>query len=163
MIRFAIVLAACASPAHEAPPANRTTAPVIGDAELLARTVLADWAAVPDAGLLPPDGPVLVLQTIGEHGEKLTAASLPSGPRPFVLRSDEALQAQADATNTNVAYVRISVSFDGDSTAYVTSGVDILLPKSSTAIKMCCCSTSIEYKKQAGQWRASGQRMSMCS
>ena len=169
MRRLAVwfVLAIGCAPSPPPQPVGNAVPPhaPVDDHDVLVTTVLQQYVAAPDTladhGLLPASGPVYVAAEIDEH-QRVHAVALPPGR--FAIRTLADLQAEADRTKTNVAFIRFfDLTVDDATHAHVQVGVDIILPKQSQGIKMCCCSSAARWEKHGGVWAPGNTRMSICS
>jgi len=167
-LALVLLVTSCSSPASTQ-LANTRPAPAASehsDADALVSLALerflADPKTLPDAGLLPKVGPIYVLREIGDSGA-VSQVALPAARRPFVLIALADAQAQADRSNDSVHFIKFDgVSVNG-TTAAVTVGVDFVMPKSTSAIKMCCCAGTDTYEKRGGQWAFVRRGLMSCS
>ena len=104
-----------------------------------------------------PDAPVLKLQNIavreeiGRSGLKVPEVAV-GGLNGWILRSQAALQQEADETRTIVYFVVIeSVTIRGN-TAIVEWGTDLAIPKPATGIVVCCSLATDRYVQQGNAW-----------
>jgi hypothetical protein len=170
-LALAAVLGCSAPKAREVPVSNTTGAPAAPRADehdAIVAAVLARFSAdpetLPDAGLLPKQGPIYVLSEVGEKPDPVVRiGALPRGPRPFVGRTLAELQAEADKHNVILQFIHFySITIHGDR-ASVSSGADILYPTRHRDLKTCCCLSSDEYEKRAGRWTFVSRGSSICS
>lgn len=123
------------------------------DADALARRVLSEEltkGTLPDINLLPESGRVFVRSPV--RGARLSARAFgPVGKRSLRAATLEELQELADRQDRTVVFIEIEIEIAGD-TAHVDSGVDIVLPATSDAMKTCCCSRSTTWRKVRGRW-----------
>lgn len=150
----------------ERPVAAPLSADQQRDNDALAQRILArelfDKRNLPDIGLLPKSGPIFILSS---DCTPLTARAFPNaGQRRLRLMSLAELQDQANQSNETVAVVVLDFSITSD-TADVSSGVDIVLPSSSTSGKLCCCIRSQDWVKRDGRWKPdpNGRVSTICS
>ena len=87
----------------------------------------------------------------------------PRLPPPFVLKPIAELDAEATRTKTNIGFIHVySVSVTG-TTAVITIGGDVSVPKDPNIIKMCCCESVDTYDFAAGAWVFTARKQSICS
>jgi hypothetical protein len=146
-------------------------APAASELDTLVAAVLArlgEEDAIPDAGLLPKEGPAYVLTEVeipGDKGNKgdtiAHIRTLPQQPRPFVGKTRAELEAEADRNGDRVAFVRFySIRLSGN-TALVSVGIDVEL--AGRAPKLCCCLAEDRYDRRDGRWTFTSRGSSICS
>jgi hypothetical protein len=138
--------------------------------EAIVAAVLDRFAADPetllDAGLLPQKGPLYVLTEIGGESEQdrpVQISTLPRATRPYVGKTLAELQAEADRKNEKVTFIHIYTITIKNNRATVSSGADILLPRRTDRVKLCCCLADDVYEKRGGRWTFARRSGSMCS
>ena len=166
LLVVAVVATACSGgPQREtrlanAAPAEPAAGVALTDQDALVHAVLARYLAfgvLPDHDLLPKQGPIYVLDELGDPiGSRISASALPEAIRPFELRTMAQLRAEAEAKNHEVAFIRFHWISVAGADATVNVGGDIVLPRQSHAIKTCCCSASYRYAKRMGKWGPTG-------
>ena len=151
-----------------APPIANGAAPAADprtDAERLIGAVLQryldDPSTMSDAGLLPQAGAIPVAREIDDRAA-VTAAGLPVVGRGFVVRDLADLQAEADRRGEEVAFIRFTQVEIAVDHAVVGVGVDIVLPKATDAIKMCCCRSVSSYLRRPDGWAYGVRQSSIC-
>jgi hypothetical protein len=118
----------------------------------------------PDFGLVSEKTPILLRSEVRAPACALSDSGLFGGIRGgFVLRSTGQLQADADALKTRQVFVVVQSVNISANEATVRLGVDLLLPRSSTSIKLCCCEQEAVLRRIANQWRFSRWGAGMCS
>src|SRR5262249_5338156 len=132
----------------------------------LVTTIVADYlrdpSTMPDAGLAPEIGPIMIVVEI-TNGPPLRLDRLPHGPRPIAITTLDGMQHDANTRDQRIGFLRIAIDFDRDHNgAAVSRGGDIAIPATSKVIKMCCCSSSQHYHRVAGGWQASQFVLSVC-
>jgi hypothetical protein len=142
-----------------APPASSPTDRDLVVAAVLQR-YLDDADTMPDARLLPEDGPVLVEREIGEGEHAITSASLPAGRRTFALASRAELHARAVRTDKVAFIFFMTVEVNGDH-AEVSVGADLTFAR-PTAI-LCCCVATDTYVWRNGRWTFEARSGETCA
>ena len=118
----------------------------------------------PDFGMVSEETPILLRSEVRAPACALSDSGLFGGIREgFMLRSTGQLQADADASRKAQVFVVVqSVNISANS-ATVRLGVDLLLPRSSTNIKLCCCESEAVLSRIADQWQFSRWGAGVCS
>ena len=146
--------------------------------EQIARVELEHWLHdptwLPDAKLLAPTGPVLVLRdveiarmandAVTTEVQRITPSALPPGRRTYALVARDALQVQADRSGHEVAYIAFDVTFfAGVSDAHVGFSVRMALPSSTKGPILCCCGATDLFASRDGRWTLTKRRGLVCS
>ncbi|HEY3450391.1 MAG TPA: hypothetical protein VGK67_28815 [Myxococcales bacterium] len=118
---------------------------------------------LPDRGLLPADGPLLVREEIYDSAFKVTSASLPQPSTQLVTRAWVELQQVADASGQDLFFIEIGGLDLVGNEATLTIGVGFAIPESSQRAMLCCCSRTDSYTWQDGRWVFSKAINGQCS
>jgi hypothetical protein len=128
------------------------------------RETFSPQGKFPDFSLVGEKAPVLLRSEVRGPACVLSDGALFGGIRGgFVLRSTAQLQADADASKTRQVFVVVQSVDISANEATVRLGVDLLLPRSSTSIKLCCCEQEAVLGRIADQWQFSRWGAGMCS
>jgi hypothetical protein len=133
-----------------------------------------DPAWLPDAKLLGPTGPVLVLgdvelahmanDAVTIDVQHLTPSALPAGARAYTLIAKDALQAAADRSGHEVMYVAFDVTFfAGAADVHVGFAVRMVLPSAKQGLMLCCCGATDVFENHDGHWTLTKRRGVVCS
>jgi hypothetical protein len=145
-----------ACPLAAGPPASTR------DREQLAAQVLARGvSAIPDGGMLPERGPILVASDFTARVHLSNAAL--GGSARFVLKTMRELQWEADQTGKDVRYIYFSRLDVAGMCATVDVGVGIVLPSSSKVTPLCCCDAVDLYDLRNGRWTFRTNVSTSCS
>lgn len=118
----------------------------------------------PDFGLVSEKSPILLRSEVRAPACALSDSGLFGGIRGgFVLRSTGQLQADADALKTRQVFVVVQSVNISANEAIVRLGVDLLSPRSSTSIKLCCCEGDAVLSRIGNRWQFSRWGAGMCS
>jgi hypothetical protein len=149
--------------AAEAPP-DGCVSEIETVAAAALRETFSSEGKFPDFGLVSEKSPILLRSEVRAPACALSDSGLFGGIRGgFMLRSSGQLQADADALKTSQVFVVVqSVSISANE-ATVRLGVDLLLPRSSTGIKLCCCEGEAVLSRVANQWHFSRWGAGICS
>jgi hypothetical protein len=135
---------------------------------------LRDPAWLPDAKLLAPTGPILVLRDVEivrmadasttTNVQILLPSVLPIGPRTYALMTKDALQAEADRVGHAVNYVAFDVTFfAAASEARVGFGVAMVVPSATKGLTVCCCGATDLFDNHDGHWTLAKRHAVVCS
>jgi hypothetical protein len=145
-----------ACPLAAGPPASTQ------ERERLASQVLARGvSAIPDGGLLPESGPILVASDFTAQVHLSNVAL--GGSKRFVLKTMRELQAEADRTDEEVMYIHFEKLDIAGTCATVDVGVGIVLPSHSTKTPSCCCDAVDLYELRNGHWTFRTNVSTSCS
>lgn len=129
---------------------NSNTTSVDAVLSALLRRAHSQPNSIPDGKLLKIQN-VAVREEIGRSGVKVPEVAL-EGLNGWILRSQAALQQEADETRSIVYFVVVqSVRIRGD-TAIVEWGTDLAIPKPVRGIVVCCSLATDRYVKQGNAW-----------
>jgi hypothetical protein len=112
---------------------------------------------LPDGGFLPTDGPLLVRREIRGSSAVVSSKAL-KDPNRWLIRSEQALQEQADMTRKRVFFVMVNDIEIAGNFATLEVGVDMTFrapddPK-RVILKMCCCWGTDHYQRNdLGTWQ----------
>jgi hypothetical protein len=153
-----------ASEENSCPAVANAPAPTGGDVDALVAAALARYVADPssiaDGELAMHDGIAVVASDAGHV--RLTSHALPAG-RALELRSRKDIQVDADHRGAEITYLGISnVHILGDC-ATIEVSIDIASHEHPPHARLCCCSTTAIYEKQAGRWVFKATLHEMCA
>jgi len=118
---------------------------------------------IPDMGMLPETGEVLIRQETGNPDSDLTTESLPQATnRQFRLIQKSVAQARADATGTTIVFIFVGRVVVNGADATIMMGVDTVDRRSPGTVKMCCCQGEARYQRVGDQWKFMRWESSVC-
>jgi hypothetical protein len=160
---FAIGSALSGGAANGAPPDGcQSEIETVAAAAL--RETFSPEGKFPDFGMVSEKTPILLRSEVRAPACALSDSGLFGGIRGgFMLRSTGQLQADADASRKAQVFVVVQSVNISANNATVRLGVDLLLPRSSTNIKLCCCESEAVLSRIADQWRFSRWEAGVCS
>jgi hypothetical protein len=117
------------------------------------RHTLLEAKDLPDIGVLPKQGNIIVRQEIGRQKLEVDPRSLPKVRGvSFVLMPKDQIQDRANREHDTFTYVVLSsLDIDGP-TAKVAVGTDMAIPENSGIGKLCCCIGTAEFKLIRQAW-----------
>ena len=126
------------------------------DVNAVIREVLADRIAakdIPDFGLLSGAKRIAVRSDGVGLPLALEKDALPvlEGYELRLISSEEA-QAEAERTGTNVHFIVVDRFRSFGDTASLWIGVDFAMAPNPDAVKLCCCSRSLTYRRVNDRW-----------
>lgn len=172
-VAVGVALAACGDRPLP-PPSNHpivVTAPAppepLGERDALIAAVMARFEAdpttMPDVGLLPDTGPILIRAELDDDRAPRVRFTGTIRGRKVVVRTAAALQARADRDHQHVHFIRFyGITIDGDA-ALVGVGVDLVVPTTAHGIKLCCCVGYDRYIRRDGTWVFERRDSSVCA
>lgn len=142
-------------------PAGAATDPAARGAvvgAVLAR-LSADRRPLLDAGRLPKTEPIYLRVT--PDGMDVRATML--GGQPLVMRSQAALQAEADRRDVTLHFLELHrVEVAGDC-ATVVIGIGMVTPARKRLTHLCCCSRTELWEQRDGRWQFRVQAYASCA
>jgi hypothetical protein len=134
-------------------PSSRPNAIIEGhttsqaDLDAVAAAVLERSAT--DKGWIPDAGDTaFVLAEIGP-GRHLTTLALKPG---FILKTKDALQADADRLGTDVRYIDFWSIYSDGTCAIVSVRGSLMMPRKQFRMMCACCDATDVYEKRRGRW-----------
>jgi len=119
---------------------------------VLAHT-LVEAKDLPDIGMLPKDGPIIVQSDIPGQKATIDSRALPSiKGRKLVLMTRKEIQDKADRDDATLTYVEIDSIVVEGTVAKVSVGTNMAIPTNSHLAKLCCCTGLAIFNLVKDSW-----------
>lgn len=144
------------------------TSPLQGEQSVLAEALSSRIVArdIPDFGLLPDTGAIVVVQhpQLISSGYGLAQQELTSVEgRPIVLATADSVQALARQSGANVFFVGVGPMNRQGDTLRIGMGVDYASPEPEALGKLCCCSGDAVFSLRGRRMTFSGWGLVICA
>jgi hypothetical protein len=137
------------------------------EVERLVRQALEDRIAaqdIPDGNLLRNATKTAIREEMPRSGLKLSRGAVPQLQGfEFYLISEATAQGEADKTRRPVYFITVDVPSIAGETATISIGVDLVLPRDSADVKLCCCTGSAEFRRLENRWKFVKWASTVCS
>jgi hypothetical protein len=144
------------------------TTPLRGEQSVVAEALSSRIMAgdIPDLGLLPDTGAIIVVQhpQLISSGHGLARQELTSvDGRAIVMATADSVQALARQTGADVFFISVGPMSRRRNKLRIGMGVDAASPEPATLGKLCCCSGDALFSLRRGRVTFSGWGIVVCA